>query len=60
MASKILMEAGFPMTEQTLAVYACRKIGPPVEYFGRIPLYPVDQLLQWAENRIRKPADHTA
>ena len=43
---------GVTLAEATLAKMACHRTGPPIEYFGRIPLYREDRLLAWARSRI--------
>ena len=35
-----------------LANLACKNAGPPVQYAKRTPLYPIDQLDEWAETQI--------
>lgn len=44
---------GFPCSPRTLAKLACvSSRGPPFRLAGRIPLYPVSGLDEWAQNRI--------
>jgi len=47
-----LTEAGFPIVTTTLATKAVRGGGPPFRYFGRIPLYPWGEALNWARGRL--------
>jgi len=55
-----LTEAGFPIASATLATIAVRGGGPPFRYFGRIPLYPWGEGLDWARGRLSKPVASTA
>jgi hypothetical protein len=44
---------GFPCSPKTLAKLACvSSQGPPFRLAGRIPLYPVSGLDEWAQNKI--------
>ena len=44
---------GFPCSPKTLAKLACvSSQGPPFRLAGRIPLYPVAGLDEWAQNKI--------
>jgi hypothetical protein len=45
---------------QTLARKACAGGGPPMQYFGRYPYYPVDGLDQWAAARTSPRVNSTA
>jgi hypothetical protein len=41
------------LSENTLAKWACTSSdGPPFRLFGRVPLYPEDELDAWAESRL--------
>jgi hypothetical protein len=40
------------MAVATLAKLACLGGGPPYQKAGRVPLYPVDLLDQWASARL--------
>jgi hypothetical protein len=52
-ASAALREKlGVTLAEATLAKMCCYRTGPPVEFFGRVPLYREDRLLAWARSRI--------
>lgn len=55
-------ELGLPIAIATLAKFACQGIGgPPVEYFGRTPVYRDDRLLAWGRSRIgNRPAPLSA
>jgi hypothetical protein len=55
-----LNEAGFPITEATLATKATRGGGPPYRLFGRVPLYRWGDALQWAESRLSPPMRSTS
>ena len=46
------------VAESTLAKMACEGEGPPVEYFGRIPVYREDKTLDWGRSRISKTPRH--
>jgi hypothetical protein len=37
-----------PCTTKTLANYASRRVGPAFRYWGRYPVYPKDELDEWA------------
>jgi hypothetical protein len=44
---------GVALSEKTLAKWACTSSdGPPFHLFGRVPLYPEDELDAWAERRL--------
>jgi len=43
---------GIPIAKATLAKLATIGGGPPMQYAGRIPLYPVDALDTWAQSRL--------
>jgi hypothetical protein len=44
---------GFPCSPRTLAKLACvSSRGPPFRLAGRIPLYPISGLDEWAQNKI--------
>lgn len=58
--AEALTEAGFPITESTLATKACRGGGPPFRSFGRIPLYRWGDSLAWAESRLSAPRRSTS
>jgi hypothetical protein len=52
-ASAPLKQAlGVTVAEATLAKMTCLGHGPPVEYFGRVPVYREDRLLDWGRSRI--------
>ena len=46
--------------ENTLAKLASNGGGPPMEYAGRIPLYPEDGLDTWAAKKISPRVNSTA
>jgi hypothetical protein len=44
---------GIPLSEKTLAKWACTSSdGPPFCLFGRVPVYPEDELDAWVESRL--------
>ena len=43
---------GVTVKGSTLAKMASLGSGPPVEYFGRIPVYREDRLISWGRSRI--------
>lgn len=52
-ASRYLLDRhGIAMAVATLAKLACLGGGPPYQKAGRVPLYPVDLLDQWASARL--------
>jgi hypothetical protein len=52
--AKILTEQGYPTTASSLAVYACRNEGPPIEgKWGDRPMYCPIKGLKWAEARFK-------
>jgi hypothetical protein len=55
-----LTEAGFPVTEATLATKATRGGGPPFQKFGSRVLYRWGPALQWAEARLSAPRRSTS
>lgn len=60
-ASTYLREAhGLSYGPTTLAKLACVGGGPPMEYVGRIPTYPVDGLDAWAAAKISPRVGSTA
>jgi hypothetical protein len=58
--ARALNEAGYPITEATLATKATRGGGPPYRLFGRVPLYRWGDALQWAESRLSPPMRSTS
>lgn len=50
-----LTEAGFPVTEATLATKASRGGGPPFQKFGTRALYSWADALLWAKGRLSAP-----
>jgi hypothetical protein len=53
-AAKWLTARGFHIAPQTLAKYAVVGGGPLFHKFGRRPLYPVQCLRAWAENKLSR------
>lgn len=50
-----LKRRGYPSTEASLATMVTRGGGPPMRYFGRIPLYRWADALAWAHARLSEP-----
>jgi hypothetical protein len=55
-----LTEAGFPVTEATLATKASRGGGPPFQKFGSRALYRWGDALLWAKGRLSTPRCSTS
>jgi hypothetical protein len=55
-----LTEAGFPVTEATLATKATRGGGPPFQKFGSRALYRWADALLWAQQRLSAPRCSTS
>src|ERR1700730_10240242 len=51
---------GIPCSEKTLAKLACVGGGPAYHRFGRIPLYTVADLDEFAQAKISKPVRSTS
>ena len=51
---------GIPIALATLNKLATIGGSPPMQYAGRIPLYPIDLLDAWAEARLSKSVNSTA
>jgi hypothetical protein len=58
--AEALTEAGFPVSEKTLATKAVRGGGPPYQTFGRTVLYRWADALAWAEGRLSPPRRSTS
>jgi hypothetical protein len=58
--AEALVEAGFPVSEKTLATKAVRGGGPPYQTFGRIALYRWANTLAWAEGELAAPRSRSA
>lgn len=56
----LLQKFGIPVALKTLNKMASVGGGPLMTYVGRIPLYHVDDLDAWAEQRLSKPVASTA
>lgn len=50
-----LRARGFPAAPATLASMVTRGGGPPMRYFGKIPLYRWADALAWAQGRLSEP-----
>jgi hypothetical protein len=50
--AEALSEAGFPVSQKTLATKATRGGGPPYRVFGRAVLYRWGDALAWAESKL--------
>jgi hypothetical protein len=55
-----LTQAGFPVTEATLATKATRGGGPPYQLFGPRALYRWGDALGWAQARLSAPRRSTS
>jgi hypothetical protein len=55
-----LTNAGFPISQATLATKASRGGGPPFMRFGRRPLYRWEDAVAWARRRLSDPVTSTA
>jgi hypothetical protein len=44
-------------TKSSLAKYASEGSGPEMQYYGRVPLYPIEGLDHWAESRLTAPVN---
>lgn len=51
---------GIDITKKTLEAYATRGGGPLMQYAGRIPLYRIQDLDDWANGRLSAPVNSTA
>jgi len=51
---------GIPVAFRTLNRMASQGGGPVMQYSGRIPLYHVDDLDRWANERLTKPVASTS
>jgi hypothetical protein len=58
--SYLLQKHGIPIAMKTLNKLASIGGGPLMTYAGRIPLYHVDDLDAWAEQRLSKPVASTS
>jgi len=54
-ATKLLNEAGFPISARTLASMGARGYGPPFRLWGTRVLYLASEVLDWAYQRLREP-----
>jgi hypothetical protein len=55
-----LREAGFPVSDKTLATKATRGGGPPFRKFGARPLYRWHDALAWAQSRLGPAIQNTS
>lgn len=55
----MLEKHGIVVAKATLAKLASIGGGPVMEYFGRVPLYPVTGLDAWAAERLSAPVPNT-
>jgi hypothetical protein len=58
--AKVLTNAGFPISQATLATKATRGGGPAYEVWGRKPLYRWGRSLDWARSRLSAPVRSTS
>ncbi len=56
----LMSRHGYPVSRGTLNKWATVGGGPPMQYAGRIPLYPIDLLDAWAEAKLSKAVHSTA
>lgn len=56
----LLEQHGIELAYSTLEKMATNGGGPPMQYHGRIPLYPVDGLDAWVEERLSRPVRSTS
>ena len=59
-ANYLRAEYDLQVAPRTLAKLAVRGGGPPMEYHGRFPHYPMDGLDAWAKNKISPRVNSTA
>ncbi|KAB1071549.1 hypothetical protein F6X51_19585 [Methylobacterium planeticum] len=60
-ASRHLLDRhGIELAVATLAKFACLGGGPPFQKAGRVPLYPVDLLDEWALARLGRVVRSTS
>lgn len=59
-AAEKLTELGYPTAKRTLDVLATRGGGPAYVYWGRIPLYSEESLLDWVRSRLSGPVHSTS
>jgi hypothetical protein len=59
-AGSALREAGFPISDKTLATQASRGGGPPFQKFGARVLYRWGNALTWAQSRLTEPRNNTS
>jgi hypothetical protein len=59
-ASDHLRSLGFPVATATLAKLAVLGGGPSIQYFGRIPLYSIEELDRWVAKRLSAPRRSTS
>ena len=56
----LLEKHGIPIAHTTLNKMATTGGGPAMRYAGRIPLYDVQDLDRWAEERLSQPVNSTS
>lgn len=59
-AASFLTENGFPTAKGTLQKLACIGGGPLYRVFGNRALYQPEDLLDWAESKLRAPRSNTS
>jgi hypothetical protein len=59
-AAAALTAHGYPTAPATLATLVSRGGGPLYRRYGRVPLYRLGDLLEWAESRLGPPIRSTA
>jgi hypothetical protein len=58
--AEFLTHAGYRISQATLSTLATRGGGPPMTYWGRLPLYDRSAALAWAKTRAGEPVTSTA
>ncbi len=56
----LMQKHGIPVAKATLAKLATVGGGPAITYAGRIPLYAITDLDEWAAERLSAPVRSTA
>jgi hypothetical protein len=55
-AAEALTALGYPASYTMLANWAVQRIGPPYYKFGKYAIYKHDDLVAWADARLRRAA----
>jgi hypothetical protein len=59
-AARALSDRGYSTAPATLAKLRCVGGGPPFVLFGRVPLYELSDLLEWAAERAGRKRTSTS